>query len=74
MGGAPLGGLLAGVLTDHGGTRLAFAVAGTFAILVAITGAAVVVGHRPSPTAAWALVTGRTTTSTNNRSGRRGWK
>ena len=27
MGGAPLGGLIAGSLTAHGGTRLAFAVA-----------------------------------------------
>ena len=35
MGGAPLGGLLAGSSPTHGGTRLAFAVAGTIAILVA---------------------------------------
>ena len=52
MGGAPLGGLLAGVLTDHGGTRLAFAFAGTVAVLVAIAGAVVVFGrpsHRRQP-------------------------
>ena len=41
MGGAPLGGLIAGSLTAHGGTRLAFAVAGTMALLVAAAGAAV---------------------------------
>ena len=71
MGGAPLGGLLAGVLTDHGGTRLAFAVAGTVAVLVAITGAVVVFGRRPSSSSAWAFVTGRTTTTTSHRPGRR---
>jgi MFS family permease len=38
QGGAPLGGLLAGWLTAQGGTELAFAVAGTAAILVAIAG------------------------------------
>jgi MFS family permease len=38
QGGAPLGGLLAGVLTAQGGTKLAFTVAGTSAVLVAITG------------------------------------
>jgi MFS family permease len=48
MGGAPLGGLLAGVLTDHGGTRLAFAVAGTFAILVATSGTLVMLAGRSS--------------------------
>ena len=74
MGGAPLGGLLAGVLTDHGGTRLAFAIAGTFAVLVAVTGAVVVLGGRSSPGSAWAFVTGRATTSTNHRPGRRGWR
>jgi MFS family permease len=47
MGGAPLGGLLAGSLTAHGGTRLAFAFAGTMALLVVATGAAVLlVGRR----------------------------
>lgn len=38
QGGAPVGGLLAGALTSQGGTELAFAVAGTSAILVAIAG------------------------------------
>lgn len=38
QGGAPLGGLLAGALTARGGTELAFAVAGTAAVLVAIAG------------------------------------
>jgi len=46
MGGAPLGGLIAGTLTSQGGTRLAFAVAGTMAILVAGTGAAVLYAGR----------------------------
>ena len=32
LGGAPLGGLLAGWLTARGGTQLAFAVAGTSAV------------------------------------------
>ena len=40
MGGAPFGGLLAGWLTSHGGTELAFAVAGTAAVLVAVAGTA----------------------------------
>ena len=40
QGGAPLGGLLAGWLTSVGGTPLAFAVAGTSAVLVAVVGAA----------------------------------
>lgn len=56
MGGAPLGGLIAGSLTAHGGTRLAFAVAGTIAVVVATAGTAVVLAgrqtaaarHRPS--------------------------
>ena len=48
MGGAPLGGLIAGTLTAQGGTRLAFAVAGTMAILVAVTGAAVLYAGRPT--------------------------
>ncbi len=38
QGGAPLGGLLAGWLTSRGGTQLAFAVAGTAAVLVAVAG------------------------------------
>ena len=46
MGGAPLGGLLAGSLTEHGGTRLAFAVAGTIAVTVAAAGAIVVLVGR----------------------------
>jgi MFS family permease len=40
QGGAPLGGLLAGWLVSVGGTRLAFAVAGTAAVAVALAGAA----------------------------------
>ena len=40
MGGAPLGGMLAGWLTTQGGTGLAFAVAGTIALTVAASGAA----------------------------------
>jgi MFS family permease len=39
QGGAPLGGLLAGWLTTVGGTRLAFAVAGTVAVTSAVVGA-----------------------------------
>jgi MFS family permease len=46
MGGAPLGGLIAGTLTAHGGTELAFAVAGTLAVLVAVTGIAVLLAGR----------------------------
>ena len=41
LGGAPLGGLLAGWLTSHGGTQLAFTVAGTSAVLVSVIGAVV---------------------------------
>lgn len=41
QGGAPVGGLLAGWLTTVGGTRLAFAVAGTVALGVAAAGALV---------------------------------
>jgi len=48
MGGAPLGGMIAGSLTAHGGTRLAFTVAGTAAILIALTGAAVILAGRSS--------------------------
>ncbi len=46
QGGAPIGGLLAGWLTARGGTQLAFAVAGTVAIVVAVTGALVVLTGR----------------------------
>lgn len=48
MGGAPVGGLVAGTLTEHGGTRLAFAIAGTIAVVVAITGTAVILAGRGS--------------------------
>jgi MFS family permease len=47
MGGAPLGGLLAGWLTSLGGTRLAFSVAGTIAFAVALTGAGALAAERP---------------------------
>lgn len=49
MGGAPLGGLIAGSLTAHGGTQLAFTVAGAAAVLVVGVGGAVLVagGARP---------------------------
>ena len=50
QGGAPLGGLLAGWLTAQGGTKLAFAVAGTSAILVAIAGTVALFGLRSRPT------------------------
>jgi MFS family permease len=50
MGGAPLGGLLAGWLTAQGGTRLAFAVAGTSAILVAVVGTVTIFGIKPRAT------------------------
>ena len=50
MGGAPLGGLLAGWLTARGGTQLAFAVAGTSAILVAVVGSAVMLAGQPAAT------------------------
>ena len=46
QGGAPLGGLLAGVLVAHGGTQLAFAFAGTVAVLTALVGIAVVLTRR----------------------------
>jgi MFS family permease len=46
MGGAPLGGLIAGSLTAQGGTRLAFTVAGAIAILVVVAaGLALLVGR-----------------------------
>ena len=48
QGGAPVGGLLAGWLTARGGTQLAFAVAGTVAVAVAVTGAVVVLTGRPA--------------------------
>jgi len=54
QGGAPLGGLIAGWLTKAGGTELAFAVAGTTAILVSVTGVAALRGARrarPQPIA-----------------------
>ena len=47
-GGAPLGGLLAGWLTARGGTQLAFAVAGTVAVTVAIAGAVLMLTGRPA--------------------------
>src|SRR5207247_1352050 len=40
LGGAPLGGLVAGWLVAGGGTQLAFAVAGSVAALTALAGAA----------------------------------
>ncbi len=46
MGGAPVGGLIAGTLTAHGGTRLAFTVAGSIAVLVATAGVAAVLAGR----------------------------
>lgn len=46
QGGAPLGGLLAGWLVAHGGTRLAFACAGTVAVVVAGAGTASVLAVR----------------------------
>lgn len=48
MGGAPLGGLLAGLLTERGGTRLAFAVAGTLALVVAVCGSLILLAGRSS--------------------------
>ncbi len=49
MGGAPFGGLLAGWLTSHGGTELAFAVAGSAAVLVSVAGATAL-GIKPRTT------------------------
>jgi MFS family permease len=49
MGGAPLGGLMAGSLTAHGGTLLAFTVAGTIAVTVALVGASFAYVGRRSP-------------------------
>ena len=51
MGGAPLGGLVAGALTEIGGTMLALTVAGTLAVLIALTGA-LVMRLAPEPQAA----------------------
>jgi MFS family permease len=47
MGGAPLGGLIAGSLTSLGGTRLAFASAGVIALTVAAAGALALVRASP---------------------------
>jgi MFS family permease len=47
MGGAPLGGLIAGSLTSLGGTRLAFATAGVVAVTVAAGGALALVRASP---------------------------
>ena len=47
MGGAPLGGLIAGSLTSLGGTRLAFASAGVVALTVAAAGALALVRASP---------------------------
>ena len=47
MGGAPLGGLIAGSLTSLGGTALAFTSAGVVAILVAAVGALALVRAAP---------------------------
>lgn len=41
MGGAPLGGIIAGTLTAHGGTRLALLFAGSAAVVIVATGATV---------------------------------
>jgi len=48
MGGAPLGGLIAGTLTAHAGTRLAFAFGGTMALLVVAVGGTVLLAGRGS--------------------------
>jgi MFS family permease len=45
-GGAPLGGRIAGWLTAHGGTRLAFAFAGAAALAVVAVGATVLLAGR----------------------------
>jgi MFS family permease len=54
QGGAPLGGLIAGFLVATGGTRLAFAFAGTVAVLVAAIGIGVVAAERGRSVAAQA--------------------
>jgi len=51
MGGAPLGGLIAGSLTAQGGTRLAFTIAGAIAILVAAAAGLVLLVGRTAQTA-----------------------
>ena len=48
LGGAPVGGLLAGWLTARGGTQLAFAVAGTVRHPRRVIGAAVVLAGQPA--------------------------
>jgi MFS family permease len=53
-GGAPLGGVVAGWLVSHGGTRLAYLVAGTAAITVA-SGGALALRGRVEPVARPAL-------------------
>jgi predicted MFS family arabinose efflux permease len=50
MGGAPLGGLIAGTLTELGGTALALTVAGSIAVLVALVGG-LVIRLAPAPRA-----------------------
>jgi MFS family permease len=52
QGGAPLGGLLAGWLTTVGGTRLAFAVAGSVAVAVSVVGALLLRRPHAQPAAA----------------------
>lgn len=47
QGGAPVGGLLAGWLVSHGGTALAFTVAGVAAVLVAVIGAGTMLSLQP---------------------------
>lgn len=47
MGGAPLGGIVAGALTSHGGTQLAFTVAGIVATAVVAVSALVLLVGRP---------------------------
>jgi MFS family permease len=46
QGGAPLGGLMAGLLVAQGGTMLAFSLAGTVAVLVALIGVRVAAAER----------------------------
>ena len=49
LGGAPLGGLFAGWLVSLGGTRLAFAVAGTIAVATSLAGALRLTATRRAP-------------------------
>ena len=51
-GRRPLGGLIAGSLTAHGGTRLAFAFGGTMALLVVAVGGTILLAGRASVRAA----------------------